>query len=91
MSASINDSLWRAWAWLLLLSLASTGAALTVEAGFAGPLAGAAILAFGYLKARIILNRYLGLARTAFWRRGFSLVLGVYMLMLLGLYLIPSA
>ena len=91
MKALFYDPLCRAWAWLLLLSLLSTAAALSVSAGLAGPLAGAAILALALLKARLILARYLGLSRTPYWRRGFDWVLGGYMLGLLTLYLIPAA
>ncbi|NIA69714.1 nitric oxide reductase F protein [Pelagibius litoralis] len=89
MIGLIGDSLWRGWAGLLILSLASTLAAQWVGAGIATPLIGALILALAYFKARLILSRYLGLAATPFWNRGFGMVLGGYMAGLLVLYLIP--
>ncbi len=39
------------------------------------------ILAIAYGKARIILRDYLGLAKAPGWSRGFALVLGVYILL----------
>lgn len=79
----------RAWVWLLGLSLLSTGLALLVDqrlSGGAVTLAGAAILTLSWLKARVILSDYLGLRAAPFWRRGFGMVLAIYMLVLLGLY-----
>lgn len=90
MKAILQDRLWRSWIWLLVLSLASTALALSITAGIAGPLAGAAILFLAYMKARLILARYLSLAEAPTWYRGFRLVIGGYMLLLLALYLIPE-
>lgn len=86
-----RDPLWRSWGLLLIFSLASTAAALSIEAGLIGPLAGVAILLLAHLKARIILAAYLGLSAAPFWLRGFNLVIGLYMLLLLALYLLPEA
>ena len=86
----IRDILWRSWAWLLALSLASTAAALAVESGGSSRLAGAVILLLAYLKARLILANYLGLAGAPSWLRGFNLVIGLFMALLLALYLIPA-
>lgn len=80
--------LFRAWAWLVALSIGSTIVALTVT-HLQVTVAGVVILTLAWLKARVILSRYLGLAdvpRVAF---GFGLVLGLFMLACLGLYLIP--
>ena len=49
------------------------------------------ILTLAWLKARVILGRYLGLAAAPFWRRGFNLSLALFCLLLLGLYLVPLA
>ncbi|WP_282610957.1 hypothetical protein [Pelagibius sp. Alg239-R121] len=72
------------------MSLASTVAAFSVSAGLAGPFAGSVILLLAYLKARVVLAQYLGLSAAPFWYRGFKLVIGGYMLLLLSLYVIPN-
>jgi hypothetical protein len=86
----MTDPLIRAWALLIALGLATTAiAALGPEAG--APLAlGALILAIAFLKMRLILTRYLGLANAPFWRRGFDATLALFVLLLLGLYAVPS-
>ncbi len=80
----------RAWLMLLALSAASTALSVAVGAGaLAGPsatLGGAAILTIAWAKARTILNAYLRLADAPAFRRGFGLTLGLYALLLLGLY-----
>ncbi len=79
----------RAWLWLIGLSLTSTLVAIAVDqrlTGAAVTLAGAVILTLSWLKARVILSDYLGLRAAPFWRRGFGMVLGFYMALLLGLY-----
>ena len=78
----------RAWALPIALGLATT--ALAARGTVAGtPWLGALILAIAFLKMRLILTRYLGLADAPFWRRGFDADLGLFVLLLLGLYLIP--
>ncbi len=74
----------------MILSLTTTAIAYSVTRGIAGPIAGAAILFLAYMKARLILARYLGLAEAPSWYRGFNLVIGGYMLLLLLLYLLPE-
>ena len=86
-----RSPLTRAWLTLLLLSLGSTLIAAAVSRGFAPAAAGVAILLLAWLKARVILSRYLGLWQAPGWRAGFNWVLGFYCLLLLGLYLIPAA
>lgn len=81
----------RAWLLLLALSAASTMLSVAVARGalsgqFA-TLGGAAILALSWAKARTILNAYLRLSEAPAFRRGFGLALGLYSLLLLGLYL----
>lgn len=81
----------RAWILLLALSVASTllslGAARGAFTGSAVTLGGAAILALAWTKARTILNAYLRLDEAPAFRRGFGLALGLYALLLLGLFL----
>lgn len=86
----IADPLWRAWGALVGLGFATTAAAWGIEAGVAPTALGAAILGFAFLKARLILLRYLGLERVPAWRRGFLGAIGLYLLLLLGLYLVPA-
>jgi hypothetical protein len=87
----LRDPLLRAWGALIGLSLGSTAQSLWHWPPNLGALAGALILTLGWLKARVILSRYLGLSAAPFWRRGFGLALGLFCLLLLGLYLLPLA
>lgn len=91
----LHNPLLRAWAALMILSLGSTVVAALVSGGGLGRTAslaaGATILALAWAKARVILARYLGLARAPSWRQGFEIVLGLFALGLLVLYLIPGA
>ncbi len=86
----MTDPLTRAWLALIALGLATTAiAALGPEAG--APIGlGALILAIAFLKMRLILTRYLGLANAPFWRRGFDVTLGLFALLLLALYAAPA-
>lgn len=81
----------RAWLWLLALAAASTALALAIDAGAitgaAARAASAAILTLAWLKARVILSDYLGLRAAPSIRRGFDLVLALFMALLLALYL----
>lgn len=81
----------RAWLWLLTLSAGSTLLSLAVSRGLmSGALAtlgGALILALAWAKARWILVAYLRLSEAPALRRGFTLVLGLYAVLLLVLYL----
>lgn len=86
----IRDPLLRAWGALIGLSLGATVISLwhwppEAEAG-----AGMLVLSLAWLKARIILTSYLRLDAAPFWRRGFAISLGVFCLLLLGLYLLPG-
>ena len=85
----MTDPLTRAWLALIALGLATT--VLAARGTEAGTLwLGALILAIAFLKMRLILTRYLGLADAPFWRRGFDATLGLFVLLLLGLYAAPS-
>jgi hypothetical protein len=81
----------RAWAALIALSLGSTAVSLWHWPPNLTAMTGALILTLAWLKARVILARYLGLAAAPFWRRGFDLALALFCLLLLGLYLLPLA
>lgn len=85
------DPLLRAWLWLIGLSLGSTAVSLWHWPPSFAALAGAVILVLAWLKARVILARYLGLSAAPFWRRGFEISLALFCLLLLGLYLAPLA
>lgn len=85
-----GDPLIRAWGWLVGLGLVTTAAAEGVSAGLAVPVLGTLILAVAFLKARLILVRYLGLDRAPGWRRGFEGAIGAFMALLAGLYLAPA-
>ena len=84
-----RDPLLRAWVWLIGLSLGSTAVSLWHWPPALTALAGVVILALAWLKARVILARYLGLAAAPFWRRGFEVALALFCALLLGLYVIP--
>ncbi|MET1415404.1 hypothetical protein ABVF61_24240 [Roseibium sp. HPY-6] len=75
---------------LLLLS----GASVLVASGAAGTLDAAAtgilVLILAWMKARVVLSRYLGLWQAPVWLTGFNWALGLFCLLLLGLFLIPE-
>ncbi|MFD3191509.1 nitric oxide reductase F protein [Sedimentitalea sp. HM32M-2] len=77
------------WLALLAFSFGSTVISLWTIPAHWQALAGAAILVLAWLKARVILGRYLGLANAPFWARGFGISLAVFCCLLLVLYLIP--
>lgn len=90
---SWSDPLVRAWVALMALSLAATAVAILrpQSPAWAGTVAGAVILGFAWLKARIILNRYLGLAGVPGARRAFGAGLGAFALAALLLYALGQA
>lgn len=83
MSVKVTPT--RAWGALVALSLAST---LVAWSGGQGIGAAVVILALGGVKARVILDDYLGLRHVPGWRRGFAAGLVVYLLALVGLTLL---
>lgn len=89
MSMKRSDPLTRAWLALIALSGFSALAAAAISNGYDARVAGSIVLLLALIKARIILSYYLGLATAPSWRRGFNLVLAVFMLVALGLYLAP--
>ena len=84
-----TDLLIRAWALLIALSVAATAVALLRPDAprWAVIAAGAAILGIAWIKARVILGRYLGLDAVPDLRRVFDVVLGLFLAAVLGLYL----
>jgi hypothetical protein len=77
------------WLALLVFSFGSTLISVWPVPSQWQAVAGVAILVLAWLKARVILVRYLGLARAPFWARGFGVSLALFCGLLLGLYLIP--
>ena len=77
------------WMFLLVLCFASTLISLWPVPVHWQALSGALILGLAWLKARVILGRYLGLAQAPFWARGFGISLALFCAFLLGFYLIP--
>jgi len=90
MTRLLADPLLRAWGWLVGLGLATTAAAGGVSSGAAVPVLGVLLLAVAFLKARLILGRYLGLDRAPAWRRAFLGAIAALLMLLAGLYLIPA-
>ena len=78
----------RAWMILVGLSALST---LAAASGIAGPWLAVAVLPVAGLKGRVILNHYLHLAQAPEIARAFSLVLGLFIALLIGLAILPSA
>ncbi|EYD76020.1 hypothetical protein Rumeso_02449 [Rubellimicrobium mesophilum DSM 19309] len=82
----------KAWTTLLALTALSAAAALLLPGlGAAGWTAPTAILLFAWLKARVVLSRYLGLAAVPSVARGFGVVLALFMLAAGGLTLAADA
>ena len=86
-----RDPLLRAWIALIAFSLGSTAVSLWSWPAHLTAVAGALVLTLGWLKARVILARYLGLVAAPFWRRGFEISLALFCVLLLGLYLLALA
>jgi nitric oxide reductase NorF protein len=80
----------RAWLHLLILSAASVLLAAWSGAVPGPTTIGALVLVIAWLKARVILSRYLGLWQAPSWQSGFNWGLGIYCLVLLGLFLAPG-
>ena len=77
------------WAMLIGFSAVSTLLSVLPMSSQWRPVVGALVLLLAWLKARVILSRYLGLSQAPFWARGFGITLGVFCIGLMGLYLIP--
>lgn len=78
------------WVWLIALSGGSAIVAYVATHGIDRRVTGAVILTLALIKARLILSRYLGLAQAPGWLAGFTWVIGLVGLLILGLYLVPG-
>ncbi|WP_170332371.1 cytochrome C oxidase subunit IV family protein [Ruegeria arenilitoris] len=74
-------------AWLALLALSVASAFLTMMP-IAPKLLGGGILILALAKSRIILAKYLELAHSPSWLRGFTMVLTAFAVLIFGLYLV---
>lgn len=75
-------------AWLMLLALSGATALLASEHARLPKSAGAVLLLLlAFSKARIILDDYLGLRAAPAWRRGFTVVILLFLAGLAALYL----
>ena len=84
-----NKALHIAWVSLIVLSIAATALSFPAINSYWPTASGIAVLILAWLKARIILARYLGLAAAPAWARGFDLALGGLFVIFLALYLVP--
>lgn len=80
----------RAWMALIVLSFATTVLSLVAGEHVWAAAAGLAILGAAWIKARIVLSWYMGLANAPIWQRGFDICLGIFVLTLAVLYLAPE-
>lgn len=71
-------------AWIALMGLSALATSLAVFGGGAS-WAVMVILAAAWIKARIVLRSYLGLAQAPAWSRGFSVVLAFFMVAVMAL------
>jgi len=79
-----------AWIALIVLSLATTALSIAGSDKTWVPVTGTAILLIAWIKARLVLARYMGLAAAPSWQGGFDICLGIFVLVLGGLYLAPA-
>lgn len=86
----MTSPLARAWILLLVLSAGSTAIAVALPSLNGAVLRGAvlALLVLAWLKARVILMRYLGLADVPVAARAFQTGLGLFMIAAAALYLL---
>lgn len=77
-------------AWVILVGLSIGTVLIAASSEHAGALMAASVLALAGLKARVILSRYLGLAGSRFWKRAFSLVISIFLLLSFALYVFGS-
>ena len=78
-----------AWVSLIGLSIMSTALTFPALATYWPTASGLSVLVLAWLKARIILARYLGLATAPRWQSGFNRALGAVFLAFMALYLVP--
>ncbi|KUJ73448.1 nitric oxide reductase F protein [Ruegeria marisrubri] len=75
------------FAWLALLALSFASALLT-RLALPPQIVGGGILLLALAKARVILARYLDLADSPAWLRGFTIVLAGFSILVFALYLV---
>lgn len=75
------DPLTKTWSLLIALTVATTALA-----GLDGRLAVAGMLALAFLKARLILGRFLHLDTAPGWLAAFAVPIGIWLLLIGGLY-----
>ncbi|NVO54746.1 nitric oxide reductase F protein [Rhodobacteraceae bacterium B1Z28] len=75
------------FAWLILLAFSFASAVLTMLP-VPSAVGGGGIMFLALVKSRVILSRYLGLAQSPAWLRGFTIVLTGFSVLVFGLYLI---
>ena len=75
------------FAWLALLALSFASALLT-KLALPPQIVGGGILLLALAKARVILARYLDLADSPAWLRGFTIVLTGFSILVFALYLV---
>lgn len=74
--------------WLVALSLGTT--LLTYGWGEGGGWFVAAVMVLSALKARLILNHYLGLSQAPAWKRGFGSFITLFTSVVLASYFLPT-
>lgn len=77
------DPLVRAWLQLCVLIVVST-----IVAQFSGVLATAILVTAAFFKGRIILGAYLHLSTAPAWLTAASTILGIWLVLIAGLYMI---
>lgn len=81
-----------AWMMLIAIGFATTLSTLIEPSGPMGRIVVAiVVLALAALKARVILGRYLGLAASRFWTRGFDFAVGGFLTVALVLYTLGTS
>lgn len=74
------------WAVLVGLSLATTAFTLVQGTGLPRYAIAGGVLILAFLKARLVLRRYLALSRSRFWSNGFDAALCFFIVVCFGLF-----
>ncbi len=81
--------IYRAWAFLLAASIATTALTLVTRGDARLAVCGALLVLAG-IKARTILSRYLELRHSAFWMRSFGTAISLFLMVVFAFYVIGS-
>ncbi len=84
----LDRTLLTTWIWLITLSGGSAVVAYLTTHSIDRRLTGTIILVLALVKARLILSRFLGLSQAPAWLAGFTWVIGLVSVLILGLYLV---